>query len=216
MTALNPIASKALGSKLGSMQMLLLTAMTLLGFYLCFKEIRRMTMEMASLRDQFESAGGHPRGPSAGGGGGGGGLADGGGLVMVVDDEAADEGMDEGLRQMLEQLNGMRAGQPPPPVEVEVEEIDIDAGAEEAEAEAEGEGEAEAEGDEDGERMTPESLMAKTKAEIEELLRGHGVPFKKSDAKAKLVEALLEAMDASGDGEEDGMTLEEAVAADDQ
>lgn len=221
MAALNPITSKALTGKLGSMQMLLLTAMTLLGFYLCFKEIRRITVEMAALRDQVSEDVAAAAGAAAAAAAKRGASAapavpdpmpapadeaaafdeendDAEGGVVVVMDEAVDEMMDEGLRQMLEQLQNA-VPQPPPPAVAEVEEVV---------------------------ELSREALAAKTKAEIEELLREHGVPFKKSDAKAKLIDALLEALDASGDGEHGGedegavgdnnVTLEQAVAADDK
>lgn len=189
------------------MQMLLLTAMTLLGFYLCFKEIRRISVEMAALRDQVTedvaaAAAAAAVSASASAAAQGGGAApeehfreeddeveD--GVVMVMED-AADDVMDEGLRRMLEQLQNAVPMPPPPPAVAEVEEVV---------------------------ELSREALAAKTKAEIEELLREHGVPFKKSDAKAKLVEALLEALDASGEDEEagdEGAELEQAVAAADK
>ena len=226
MTALNPITSKALGGKLGSMQMVLLTAMTLLGFYLCFKEIKRVTLEMASLRDQVESSSRKPRAPraptkpDAAGDPGAcdpedtdAGLGDlNAGLVMVMEEDAADEAMDEGLRQMLEHLQqagqGLAAAPQPRPPPAEVEEL-VDP-ADPADQADQADPADQADGDDEGEEQPPaqegsglqgsglqdSGLMAKTKAEIEGLLRENGVPFKKGDAKAKLAGALAEALGA--------------------
>lgn len=237
MPALNPITSKTLAGKLGSMQMLLLTAMTLLGFYLCFKEIRRLAIEMASLRDQVneevvaataaavsaaakrkpmdraaDSGEAPPKELPVG---------DGTEIepaemdeedVLLMVHAGDDEGLlDEGLRQMLAQLQGgcgaaASLARAERPSTAEIEEIPEEPGD-----------------------LSRETLATKTKAEIEDLLREHGVPFKKSDAKGKLIDALMEALDASGgddngegEGEADGQgdaadqerkSLEAAVAA---
>ncbi len=153
--------------------MLLLTAMALLGFYLCFKEIRRISLEMAALRDQVtrdvSSAAAAavaaaakrdappatpppiiPRDEE---------------IVMVM----SDADMDQGIRQMLEHL------QRSVPNSADVQEV-----VEEEE--------------EEEEVSTREAMLGKTKCELEELLKQHGIPFKKSDAKAKMVDSLLEAI----------------------
>lgn len=200
------VAQKALGgSKLSSMQILLLTAMTLLGFYLCFTEIRRLNTEVASIRDRLVDSSAKATGEAASQASSATQVAGAvpapvGGCAVVAqkaaqqqyedDDEDDDEEdasfMDEGLRQMLEQLQ--RAAMPPPhhaPV----------ATVEEVEEEKEGEEEKEKE----GAAVSPpapapteeETLMAKSKAEIEELLKQAGIPYKKSDSKAKLAHSLL-------------------------
>ena len=181
-------SSKALSGKLGSMQMLLLTAMTLLGFYLCFKEIRRIAVDTAALQDRMDACSGRPAAPPGEDAPPAEAALD-GGVVMMMDD-----GLDDGLRQMLEQLQQAGRGAP---AAADVQELD--------EAEDAGEMIDAAEA-----AYSSEALMNMTKSEIEELMRGHGVPFKKSDPKAKLVEALLEAVTASGPA------AEEEEEADDQ
>lgn len=180
--SITPAVSAMLPSKLSSMQILLLTAMTLLGFYLCFNEIRRLTSEVASLRDQIgeqdkqkklpeKEPAAPPTKPPAPAP-----VKN----VVFQDEEDDDDAMDDGLRQMLEHLQ--RAAQAPPPAATVVfEEIP----AEEASAPAEEAG------------SPGEVLMLKSKAEIEELLKTAGTPYKKSDSKGKLVQLALGNKDAA-------------------
>ena len=175
MTALNPVSgTKTISGKVGSLQMLLLTAMALLGFYLCFKEIRRISLEMASLRDQVTrdvasaaaaavaaaaKRDAPPASPPP---------------VIPLDEDIvmvmSDADMDQGIRQMLEHL------QRSVPHAADVQEVEEEEEEEEPDAR--------------------EAMLGKTKGELEELLKQHGVPFKKSDAKAKMVDSLLEAVGA--------------------
>jgi hypothetical protein len=208
------VAQKALGSKLSSMQILLLTAMTLLGFYLCFTEIRRLNTEVASIRDRLvessakttgdaasQAPSAAPQVPAPACAGGGAVVAPKATAAQVAeqyfDDDDDDEEaafMDEGLRQMLEQLQ--RAAMPPPqhaPVAT-VEEVEVDEKEEEEEAAA---------------AISPpapppteeETLMTKSKAEIEELLKQAGIPYKKSDSKAKLAHSLLQGRNSTEETE---------------
>lgn len=120
------------------------------------------------------------------------------------DDDMKDDGLDGGLREMLEHLHRMQArdaGSRPPMADIQ--ELDDNEGINDTHdanhgtdteapgREAGGAEPSSAGAGHDG-PMTHESLSCKTKADIERLMRDTGVPFKRSDPKNKLVDALLE------------------------
>lgn len=180
--ALNPIAAKGLTGKVGSMQILLLTAMTLFGFYLCFKELRRLSVEFASFKDRMLTSGGsdkkparprdvsHPepvpvQQPP----------------VVVISEDSAMDAMDAGLREMLSKLNGDVMHHQT----ADVEELDEDTEAAEDVVDDVAENGVDRVSEE-----TEKPLESLSKGELEAKLRDSGIPFKKSDPKAKLVELL--------------------------
>ena len=200
MTSLNPIAGgKALNTKMGPMQVLLLTAMTIFGFYLCFKEMRRLAMEVSSVKDRLEFvsekvvSGKAVLGIAIGDDGlGDDGLGDDG-------DDGLEIPMDPALHDMLSRLNGAAAVALAPPV--------VDSAPAPPPAEVE----------EITEEKIPDAAPQKDppvsmkKSELEAILADKGIPFKKTDTKAQLLEALTRA-DADTDAAAD---LAAAVEADD-
>nr|WRJ69636.1 hypothetical protein TetV2_00187 [Oceanusvirus sp.] len=230
MASLNPIANKALSGKLGSMQILLLTAMTVFGFYLCFKEIRKLALDTASLRARIESVpvsgkplSGPPVPPQAAAPQ----PADSPDPRFVDEEEEEDDGgnaMDAGLREMLSQLQGAtapsmavvtefvatpapRASPPTNTTVEEVEEVEEAAAVKEAEAVKEVAAVKE-------EKSVADELMLRKREELEKMMDDRSLPHKKADNKSKLVAAILKA-DQEAAAKTDG-ALAEAVAADDE
>ncbi|AUF82354.1 hypothetical protein TetV_262 [Tetraselmis virus 1] len=204
MSSLNPLlGSKMMSAKMGSMQVLLLTAMTIFGFYLCFKELRRLAIEVTSLNDQVMNFKLPPKEhhserkipltrpaevPP----------------VIYDNEEEDDEGaeLDEGFKEMLSKMQGdiamvMTGGAmppPPPPMPAPAEVVEI---AEEPEESINLE--EEITDVQDDPVVTPDrkkELLSKTKTELTEIMDSKGLSHKKGDNKTTIVNYILEAEDA--------------------
>ena len=171
-------------SKLASVQGLILTAMTLLGFYFCFREIKRLTAEMICLRGEVknrltDSTGSKKCTEENDGQPAAGDECPEEEIAKETEIPAADEnaveieevllgsemfpGHDMGIEDMLDILNSLPTGmQMPPETETAPPE-----------------------------ELTRESLMAKTRAELEGMAHEFGCPIKKTATKSQIVDAIL-------------------------